>query len=41
MGRAGSYGGGRVTEVMLYESRTLGRGAEYHPLARVPIGAGL
>lgn len=34
-------GGGRVTEVVLYESRTLGRGAEYHPLARVPIGAGL
>ena len=28
---------GRVAEVVIYESRTLARGAEYRPLARVPL----
>jgi 2'-5' RNA ligase len=31
-------GGGRVTEVVIYESRTLRGGAEYRPLARIPLG---
>jgi 2'-5' RNA ligase len=33
------FGGGRVTEVVLYESRTLRAGAEYIPLTRVALGA--
>lgn len=32
-----SFGGGRVTEVVLYEARTLAKGAEYHALSRVPL----
>jgi len=31
------FGTGRVTEVVVYESRTLAKGAEYRPLARVPL----
>ncbi|HEX2570845.1 MAG TPA: RNA 2',3'-cyclic phosphodiesterase [Polyangia bacterium] len=33
------FGGGRITEVVLYESRTLRAGAEYTPLTRVALGA--
>jgi 2'-5' RNA ligase len=33
------FGGGRVQEVVLYESRTLRTGAEYHPLARIPLAS--
>lgn len=36
--RAVSYGSGRITEVVLYESRTLARGAEYRALARIALG---
>jgi 2'-5' RNA ligase len=35
------FGGGRVAEVVLYESRTYSKGAEYRAMARVPIGPGL
>ncbi len=35
-----AFGGGRGGEVVLYESRLLGSGAEYSPLARVPLGRG-
>jgi 2'-5' RNA ligase len=31
-------GAGRVSEVVLYESRVVGKGAEYHALCRVPFG---
>jgi 2'-5' RNA ligase len=34
------FGGGRITEVVLYESRTLRAGAEYLPLLRVALGEG-
>jgi 2'-5' RNA ligase len=34
------FGGGRITEVVLYESRTLRAGAEYIPLTRVALGEG-
>lgn len=36
--RAVSYGGGRIAEVVLYETRTLARGAEYRALARIALG---
>lgn len=32
------YGVARVGEVVVYDSRTLERGSEYHALARVPLG---
>jgi len=35
--RERDFGGGRVSEVVLYESRTLRTGAEYHALARIPF----
>jgi 2'-5' RNA ligase len=37
---AKSFGGGRVAEVVIYESRTMAQGAEYHALGRVPLGPG-
>jgi 2'-5' RNA ligase len=33
-----SFGTGRVTEVVIYESRTEAAGAEYRALGRIPIG---
>ena len=35
-----SFGVGRVTEVVVYESRTHGRGSEYRALARIQLGLG-
>jgi 2'-5' RNA ligase len=32
------YGTGRVSEVIVFESRTLSKGSEYHPLGRARIG---
>ena len=36
---ARAFGTGRATEVVIYESRTLSKGAEYHALGRVPLSA--
>jgi 2'-5' RNA ligase len=32
------FGAGRISELVVYESRTLRSGAEYHALCRIPLG---